>query len=110
MERIGAMDRAPRPYVQVAIDDVDTVVFDGDGHYDAEEYDCYATFDQARDAALSCIEDVLDEGDYDGEAHMAGLEAMHTLLEAARSFEDLEGQPEYRRFLERLAPARPFAA
>lgn len=104
------MDRAPRPYVQVAIDDVDTVVFDREGLYDAEQYDCYSTFDQARDAALSCIEDVLDEGDYDGEPHKAELEAMHTLLEAARSFEDLDAQVEYRRFLERLAPARPFAA
>ena len=70
-----------KPYVQVVIDSVDTVVHDPDGHYDADRYDRYATFEQARDAALCCIEDVLDEGDYEGEDHKARLEATLRLLE-----------------------------
>ncbi len=104
------MDQAVKPYVRVAIDGVDTVVHDPEIHYDADRYDRYATFEQARDAALCCIEDVLDEGDYEDEGHKAELEAMFGLLEAAPSFEDLESQPDHRRLLERLEPARPAAA
>ena len=101
------MDPAPKPYVQVVIDGVDTVVHDPEGLYDADRYDRYATFEQARDAALCCIEDVLDEGDYDGDDHKAGLEAMLRPLEAARCMEELEGQLDYRRLLERLVMSRP---
>ena len=35
---------------------------------------------------------------------------MIRLLEASGTFDDLADQPEYRRLLERLAPARPSAA
>jgi hypothetical protein len=104
------MDRVLKPYVQLVIDDVDTVVYDPEGHYDADRHDRYATFEQARDAALCCIEDVLEEGDYEGEGLGAGLEAMLRLLEAAGSFEDLDSHPDYRRLLERLASAHPAAA
>ncbi len=88
------MDRAPKPYVQVVIDSVDTVIHDAEGVYDADRYDRYATFEQARDAAMSCIEDVLEEGDYDGEGHKAGLESMLGLLEEGATIEDLAGQAE----------------
>ena len=44
------------------------MVLDPESHNDAENYDRYATYEQARDAALCCIEDVLEEGDHDGEA------------------------------------------
>jgi hypothetical protein len=104
------MERVTKPYVQVAVDDVDTVVYDPEGRYDADLYDRYSSFEQARDAALSCIEDVLEEGDYEGENHKTGLETMLGLLEAAQILEDLEGQPEYRRLLKRLDLARPVAA
>jgi hypothetical protein len=107
---IEFVERAPKPYVQVVIDDLDIVVHDPEGHYDADHYDRYATFEQARDAALCCNEDVLDEGDYEGEDHKDRLEAMLRLLEAARSFQDLDSQPDYRRLLERIVPAWPAAA
>jgi hypothetical protein len=104
------MEPAPKPYVQVVIDDVDLVVHDPEGLYDADLYDRYTTFEQARDAALCCIEDVLEEEDYESQGHKTRLEAMLQLLEAAEAFEDLEGRPEYRRLLERHTPARPVAA
>jgi hypothetical protein len=104
------MDRVCKPYVQVVIDDLDAVVHDPEGHFNADQYDRHATFEQARDAALCCIEDVLDEGDYEGEDHKDRLESMLRLLEAARSFEDLNSQPDYRRLLERLVPTWPAAA
>jgi hypothetical protein len=104
------MERAAKPYVQVVVDDVDTVVYDPEGHYDADLYDRYASFEQARDAALSCIEDVLEEGDYEGDNHKAGLTTMLGLLEAAQTLEDLADQPEYRQLLKRLTSARPVAA
>lgn len=104
------MGGTPKPFVQVVIDGVDSVIHDPEGHYDADRYDRYSTFEQARDAALSCIEDVLDEGDYDGEGHKAELLAMLGRLEASSSFEDLESQPGYCRILERLEPVHPVAA
>ncbi len=104
------MDSLSRPYVHVPIDAVDTVAFDPEGLFDGERYDRYATFTEARDAALSSIEIMLDEEDYDGEDHREELERMLGLLESASSFDDLETQPVHRRLLDRLDPARSAAA
>jgi hypothetical protein len=104
------MDCLLKPYVHLAIDAVDTVVFDAEGHFDSEHYDRYATFTEARDAALSSIEIMLDEEDYDGEDHREELEQMLGVLESASTFEDLESHAVYRRFLDRLDPARSAAA
>jgi hypothetical protein len=103
-------ERPLKPYVHISIDAVDTAVHDPDSRYDADRYDRYATFGEARDAALTCVETLLDEGDFDGEDHKAELETMLRLLESAESFEDLEHQVEYRWFLGKLAPAQPVAA
>jgi NTPase len=65
---------------------------------------------EARDAALTSIEIMLDEEDYDGDDHRDEPESMLSLLEAARSFEDLEGQSDYHRLLERLVSAVPAPA
>lgn len=94
----------PKPFVHVTIDAVDTVVFDGDCRYDAEVHDHYATFIEARDAALSCVEELLDEGDYDGDDHRAELVRMQALLERSETFDDLVGQPDYAWFLDRIEP------
>lgn len=104
------MEHDPKPYVQVVIDGVEAIVHDPEGRYDIDQFDRYATFEQARDAALTCIEYALDEADYEDEAHRAGLEAMLGLLERADSFEALDGHPEYRRLIERLTPAWTVAA
>jgi len=104
------MEPTVKPYVHHTINAVDAVAFDPDSRYDADRHDRYATFDQARDAALSSIELMLDEADYDGEDHKEELEQMLSLLEAARTFDDLQGQSEYRRLLERLVTGRPAAA
>jgi hypothetical protein len=104
------MDCLSKPYVHLAIDAVDTVVFDAEGHFDGEQYDRYATFTAARDAALSSIEIMLDEEDYDGEDHREELEQMLGHLESSSSYEELEPQAAYRRLLDRLAPARTAAA
>lgn len=104
------MDSLSKPYVHLPIDAVDTVVFDAEGHFDGEHHDRYATFAEARDAALSSIEIMLDEEDYDGEDHREELEQMLRHLESAESFADLETQPPYRRLLKRLAPSRTVAA
>ena len=86
------MDRLSKPYVHVPIDAVNTVVFDAEGHFDGEQYDRYASFSEARDAALSSIEIMLDEEDYDGDDHRAELELMLAHLEASSGIEELEGQ------------------
>ena len=104
------MDSLSKPYVHLAIDAVDTVVFDGEGHFDGDRYDRYATFAEARDAALSSIEIMLDEEDYDGDDHREELEQMLGHLEASSSFEELGPQPSYRRLLDRLVPTRTAAA
>ena len=95
---------AAKPFVHVTIDAVDAVVFDADSRYDAEVHDHYATFAEARDAALSCVELLLDQGDYDGDDHRDELERMQGLLETAGSFDDLADQPDYRWFLDRIEP------
>jgi hypothetical protein len=104
------MDCLLKPYVHLTIDAVDTVVFDAEGHFDSERYDRYATFTEARDAALSSIEIMLDEADYDGEDHRAELEQMLGVLETAATFEELESVVAYRRFVARLDPAHSAAA
>jgi hypothetical protein len=104
------MDCLSKPYVHLAIDAVDTVVFDAQGHFDGERYDRYATFAAARDAALSSIEIMLDEEDYDGQDHREELEQMLGYLESSSCFEDLESEAPYCRLLDRLAPARTAAA
>jgi hypothetical protein len=104
------MQRAPKAYVHLSIDSVDLVVIDPHGRYDADRHDRYASFSEARDAALTCIEVMLDEADYEDETHRAELVTMQGLLEAATGFEDLEAQPGYRWFLERLEPAVSVAA
>src|SRR4051812_30183709 len=95
------MDLLAKPYVHISIDSVHAVAFDPEGRYDADLYDRYATFAEARDAALCCIEAMLDEADYDDEAHKDELLWMLGLLEPAPSFDDLERRPEYLQFLGR---------
>jgi len=97
------------PFVHVAVNAVDTVALDPEGLYDPEQFDHYPSFVQARDAALSCVELLLDEGDYDGEDHREELERMRVLLEEASTFEDLERQSAYQWFAGRLEPV-PAAA
>ena len=53
---------------------------------------------------------MLDHGDYDGEDHLAELEAMLGHLESASSFGQLEADPGYREFVARLGTVRPVAA
>ena len=98
------MDSKLKHFVHVTIDSVDAVVFDADSRYDAEVYDHYATFGEARDAALSCVELLLDEQDYDGEDHRVELERMRALLEAATTFDDLAAESDYHWFLDRIEP------
>lgn len=104
------MDSLTRPFVHLAIDAVDTVIFDPEGRYDPELYDHYPTFVSARDAALSSVELTLDAGDYDGDDHRDELQRMLGLLESAETFEALSCQPGYRWFMDRLEPARTSAA
>jgi hypothetical protein len=104
------MDYLTKTYVHLPIDAVDTVVHDPEGRFDGEVYDRYATFVEARDAALSSIEIMLDEADYDGEDHREELERMHALLEAATTIEDLEVHTVHRRLLDRLGSPRTAAA
>jgi hypothetical protein len=96
-----------KPFVHLPIDAVDVVAYDPEGRYDGDRY---ATFAEARDAALTSIEIMLDHGDYDGEDHLAELEEMLGLLESASSFGQLEADPGYREFVERLGMVRPVAA
>ena len=97
-----------KPYVHLPIDAVDTVILDPMVCLDRELYDHYGTFKEARDAALSSIEVMLDEEDYDGEDHREELERMHGLLEAFGIYEELEGQP-HQRLLSNgsIRPGRP---
>jgi len=104
------MDSLSKPYVHIPIDAVDAVVFDAEGHFDGERYDRYATFAEARDAALSSIEIMLDEEDYDGEDHREELEQMLGSLESSSTFEELMSHAAYRRLVDRLDPARSAAA
>jgi hypothetical protein len=104
------MTTEEKPFVQLAIDEVDTIIHDPDGLYDPEYYDRYETFEAARDAALTSIEVMLDEADYDGDDHREELELMHRLLEQAEGLADLEARADYLAFLERLLPARTVAA
>jgi hypothetical protein len=104
------MDHFMKPFVHLPFNAVDTVVFDPEGQYDAEQYDRYTSFTEARDAALSSIEIMLDEEDYDGDDHRDELEQMLGVLESSLTFEELEGQTNYRLFLNRLDPARSAAA
>ena len=92
-----------KPFVQLAIDAVDTVILDPEGSYDPEFHDRYATFESARDAALTSIEVMLDEADYDDEYHRQELARMHELLDGSRSFGDLAALPGYQWFLRRLS-------
>lgn len=104
------MDCTTKPFVHLTIDAVDTVIVDADNVYDPERYDHYSTFTEARDAALSSVELILDEGDYDGDDHRAELERMRVLLESSETFEALNHQNDYHWFLSRMEPARPHAA
>ncbi len=104
------MDSLSKPYVHLPIDAVDSVVFDVEGHFDGERYDRYATFAEARDAALSSIEIMLDEEDYDGEDHREELEQMLGSLESSSTIEELVSHAAYRRLLARLDPAFSAAA
>jgi hypothetical protein len=104
------MEPTVKPYVQLSINAVDAVSFDPEGRYDAERHDRYATFEQARDAALSSIELMLDERDYDGEDHREELEQMLGLLEASPTFDDLDCQSDYHRLLKGLLSAPPVVA
>jgi len=101
---------AEKPYVHLAINAVDTEVFDPEGQFDSDRSDRFATFTEARDAALSCIEVMLHEGDYDDDEHRDELELMLGMLETAESFEEIEGSPAYQRFLRQLEPAGVAAA
>lgn len=94
-----------KPFVHMAINAVDTVIFDPEGRIDDERSDRFVSFNEARDAALSCVELMLDEEDYDDEEHRAELMTMLGLLESASSIEDLAGRPEYRAFVKPLEPA-----
>ena len=104
------MDRATKLYVHLPIDAVDTVVYDPEGAYDPELFDRYPTYVAARDAALSSVELLLDEGDYDGDDHREELVRMLALLETADTFEDLDAKADYHWFLDRIPAARPHAA
>jgi hypothetical protein len=104
------MEPVAKPYVHITIDAVDAEVLDLDGCLDADRHDHYATFVEARDAALSSIEMMLDAGDYDGDDHRDELERMLRLLEPAATLDDLTGNPAYRWFIDRLEPARTVAA
>ena len=98
------MPYSTKPFVHLSIDSVDTVVLDPEGQIDPELHDHYASFVEARDAALCCVELLLDEGDYDGDDHREDLVTMLALLETSESFEDLDRQAGYRSFLGRLVP------
>jgi hypothetical protein len=104
------MEHLQKPFVHVPIDAVDSVVFDPEGRFDAEVYDRYPSFDEARDAAMSSIEIMLDEADYDGDDHRAELEQMLHLLDGSSTYEDLTGQRDYQRVIERIDPLIACAA
>ena len=99
-----------KPYVHLPIDAVDAVVFDLEDRFEADRYDRYASFAEARDAARSSIEIMLDECDYDGEDHRQELVSMLGLLEKCSSFEEMTLYPEYQRVLDKLEPVKSLAA
>jgi hypothetical protein len=99
------MNPASKCYVHLSINAVDTVVYDPEGRFDSDRSDRFTTFAEARDAALSCIEVMLHEKDYDDDEHRDELELMLSVIETASSYEELEACPEYRWFLKRLVPA-----
>jgi hypothetical protein len=104
------MNLCSKPYVHLPIDAVDTVVFDREDRFEADRYDRYTSFAEARDAARSSIEIMLDEGDYDGEDHRQELANMLGLLDTCSTFEELALCPEYQRILEKLDPVTSLAA
>src|SRR3954453_19435779 len=104
------IDPAEKPYVHLAINAVDAVVFDPEGLFDSDRSDRFASFEEARDAALSCIEVMLHEGDYDDDEHRDELELMLGVLETASSFAEVEAGAEYHWFLKRLEPTLVGAA
>jgi hypothetical protein len=104
------MDHVSKLFVHLPINAVDSVVFDPDDRFPAEQYDRYASFIEARDAALSSIEIMLDEGDFDGDDHRQELERMLEVLGSSSSYDQLQLCPEHRRILERLEPVMLFAA
>jgi hypothetical protein len=103
------MNAVSKPYLHLAINAVDTVVLDPDGLHDSDRSDRYESFDEARIAALCCVEVILDEEEYDDDQHRDELEVMRGLLETASSFDELRSRPEYVGFLKRLAPAQQAA-
>ena len=109
-EHVESMNATAKPYLHLSINAVDTVVFDPEGCHDNDRSDRFDTFDEARDAALSCVELMLDEKDYDDDEHRQELELMLGILENASSYTDLEGCPRYLAFLSRLEPAQRGAA
>ncbi len=104
------MNAVAKPYLHLSINAVDTVVFDPAGCHDNDRSDRFDTFGEARDAALSCVELMLDEQDYDDDDHRQELEQMLGILENASSYTDLERCPRYREFLSPLEPAQRGAA
>jgi hypothetical protein len=104
------MPTTNKPFVQLAIEQVDTVIYDPEGRFDPDLHDRYESFNAARDAALTSIEVMLDEADYDGEDHREELEKMHQLLEPSESIADLQLQAGYQWFLNRLAAGHTVAA
>ena len=104
------MEHLTKPFVHLPINAVDFVVFDPEGRFDAELHDRYESFTEARDAALSSIEIMLDEGDYDGEDHRQELANMLVLLDTCSTFEELALCPEYQRILEKLDLVTSLAA
>ena len=93
------MNAISKPYLHLSINAVDTVVFDPEGCHDNDRSDRFDSFTEARDAALSCVELLLDEEDYDGEDHRLELEQMQGILENASSYTDLERSPGYLAFV-----------
>ena len=105
-----SMNTVAKPYLHLSVNAVDSVVFDPEGRHDNDRSDRFATYAEARDAALSCVELLLDEEDYDGEDHRLELEEMLGILENASSYPELERCPGYQGFLSLLVPARLGAA
>ncbi len=104
------MTNTAGPFVHITIDAVDAVALDPHGLYDPELHDHYDTFESARDAALTSVELMLDEGDYDGEDHREELERMREMLEHSATFEALAELPDYQWFLDRIRRQQPVAA
>jgi hypothetical protein len=104
------MNHFSKPYVHLPVDAVDTVVLDLDDRFEADRYDRYLSFAEARDAAQSSIEIMLDEGDFDGEDHRQELVSMLVLLEKCSSVEELTLCPEYQRILDKLDLGTSLAA